>query len=111
LAGPQRDHGQARLLRALRPAPDAGRADHERLHASSQWRRYAGQVSAGSPSDVWREGCWRFVVYPGYARGRPVDIVFAVYLQSRRPAVRAAVLDADTDEVLGPTGTRESAIL
>ena len=61
--------------------------------------------------DVWREGCWRFVVYPGYARGRPVDIVFAVYLQSRRPAVRAAVLDADTDEVLGPTGTRESAVL
>ena len=81
------------------------------LHASSQWRRYAGQVSAGSPSDVWREGCWRFVVYPGYARGRPVNIVFAVYLQSRRPAVRAAVLDADTDEVLGPTGTRESAVL
>jgi len=40
------------------------------LHASSQWRRYAGQVSAGMPSDVWREGCWRFVVYPGYARGR-----------------------------------------
>jgi len=81
------------------------------LHASSQWRRFAGQVSAGMPSDVWREGCWRFVVYPGYARGRPVDIVFAVYLQSRRPAVRAAVLDADTGEVLGPTGTRESAVL
>jgi hypothetical protein len=81
------------------------------LHASSRWRRYAGQVSAGSASDVWREGCWRFVVYPGYARGRPVDIVFAVCLQSRRPAVRAAVLDADTDEVLGPTGTRESAVL
>ena len=81
------------------------------LHASSQWRRYAGQVSAGSPSDVGREGCWRFVVYPRYARGRPVDIVFAVYLQSRRPAVRAAVLDADTDEVLGPTETRESAVL
>ena len=59
------------------------------LHASSPWRRYAGQVSAGMPSDVWREGCWRFVVYPGYARGRPVDIVFAVYLQSRRPAVRS----------------------
>src|SRR5947209_10892325 len=26
------------------------------LHASSPWRRYAGQVSAGMPSDVWREG-------------------------------------------------------
>jgi len=81
------------------------------LHASAQWRRYAGQVSAGSPSDVWREGCWRFVVYPGYARGRPVDLVFAVYLQSRRPAVRAAVLDADTDEVLGPAPTPQSAVL
>jgi hypothetical protein len=72
------------------------------LHSSSQWRRYAGQVSASAPADVWREGCWRFVVYPGSARGRRVDIVFAVYLQARRrPPVRVAVLDADTDEVLG----------
>jgi len=72
------------------------------LHSSSQWRRYAGQVSTSAPADVWREGCWRFVVYPGSARGRPVDIVFAVYLQARRrPPVRVAVLDADTDEVLG----------
>ena len=81
------------------------------LHASAQWRKYASQVSAGAPSDVWREGCWRFVVYPGYARGRRVDIVFAVYLQNRRPAIRAAVLDADTDEVLGRTDTRESAAI
>jgi hypothetical protein len=81
------------------------------LQASSQWRKYAGQVSAAAPADVWREGCWRFVVYPGIARGRRVDIVFAVYLQARRPVVRAAVLDADTDEVLGPTGTRESAVI
>ncbi len=81
------------------------------LHASSLWRKYAGQVSAGAPSDVWREGCWRFVVFPGMARGRRVDIVFAVYLQARRPVVRAAVLDADTDEVLGPIGTRESAVI
>src|SRR6266568_8768796 len=81
------------------------------LHASSPWRKYAGQISTTAPSDVWREGCWRFVVYPGHARGRQVDIVFAVYLQSRRPAVRAAILDADTDEVLGPAGTRESAVI
>jgi methylamine utilization protein MauE len=81
------------------------------LHASSPWRKYAGQISAAAPSDVWREGCWRFVVYPGNARGRHVDIVFAVYLQSRRPAVRSAVLDADTDEVLGPAGTRQSAVI
>jgi len=51
-------------------------------------------------------------VYPGYdGRGRRVDIVFAVYLQNRRPPLRAAVLDADTDEVLGRAGTRESAAI
>jgi hypothetical protein len=71
------------------------------LHSSSQWRRYSDQVTATAPADVWREGCWRFVVYPGFARGREVDIVFAIYLQARRPPIRAAVLDADTDEVLG----------
>ncbi len=79
------------------------------LHASSQWRKHASAVCATEPADVWREGCWRFVVYPGLARGRRVDIVFAVYLQARRPAIRAAVLDAVTDEVLGQAGARESA--
>jgi hypothetical protein len=79
------------------------------LHGSSQWRRYAGQITTATPVDVWREGCWRFVVYPGVARDRHVDIVFAVYLQTRRPAIRAAVLDADTDEILGLIETRESA--
>ncbi|HLI37495.1 MAG TPA: MauE/DoxX family redox-associated membrane protein [Streptosporangiaceae bacterium] len=72
------------------------------LHGSSQWRRYARQISAPGPVDVWREGCWRFVVYPGLARGRPVEIVFAVHLQARRPVIRAAVVDAGTDEALGP---------
>jgi hypothetical protein len=81
------------------------------LHASSPWRRYAGQVSSAAPTDVWREGCWRFVVYPGFARGRRVDIVFAVYLQARRPVIRAAVLDAYTDEVLGLAETREWAAI
>jgi hypothetical protein len=66
------------------------------LRASSQWRRYAGQVSADVPEDVWREGCWRFLVFPGLAHGRPADVVFAVYLQSRRPPIRVAVLDEAT---------------
>jgi hypothetical protein len=39
-----------------------------------------------------------------------VDIV-VVYLQSRMPTVRGAVLDADTDEILGSSGTRESAVI
>jgi hypothetical protein len=81
------------------------------LRASSPWRRYEGQVSTAQPTDVWREGCWRFVVYPGVVSARPVDIVFAVYLQARRPAIRVAVLDAATDEILGLAGARESAVL
>jgi hypothetical protein len=80
------------------------------LHGSSQWRKYAGQITTATPVDVWREGCWRFVLYPGVARDRHVDIVFALYLQTRRPAIRAAVLDADTDEILGIIETRESAL-
>jgi hypothetical protein len=80
------------------------------LRTSSQWRKYASQVSTANPADVWREGCWRFVVYPGM-RGQRVEIVFAIYLQVRRPAIRVAVLDAATDEVLAPAGTRESAII
>jgi hypothetical protein len=63
------------------------------LRASSQWRRYADQVAADLPADVWREGCWRFVVFPGLTQGRPTDVVFAVYLQPRRPPIRVAVLD------------------
>jgi hypothetical protein len=66
------------------------------LRASSQWRRYASQVSADAPIDVWREGCWRFVVFPGLTQGRPTDVVFAVYLQPRRPPIRVAVLDDAT---------------
>ncbi|MDQ2811819.1 MAG: methylamine utilization protein MauD [Actinomycetota bacterium] len=81
------------------------------LHSSTQWRKYASQVAAAEPADIWREGCWRFVVYPGIVHGRRVDIVFAVYLQARRPAIRAAVLDAATDEVLGRAGMLESAVI
>jgi hypothetical protein len=81
------------------------------LRASSPWHRYASQVCSAEPVDVWREGCWRFVVYPGIVSGRRVDIVFAVYLQARRPAIRVAVLDAATDEILGLAGARPSAVL
>src|SRR5260370_18156614 len=72
------------------------------LHASAQWRKYESQVTAAAPADVWREGCWRFVVYPGFARGRRGDIVFAVYLPARRPPVPAAVLDPRHAQTLRP---------
>jgi hypothetical protein len=70
------------------------------LAGSAPWRRYAGLVTGPAPADIWREGCWRYLVYPGESEGRPVDLVFAVSLRSRRPQVQVAVLDAVTDEVL-----------
>jgi hypothetical protein len=33
----------------------------------------------------WREGCWRFAVFPGMLTGRRVEVVFAVYLNPRLP--------------------------
>lgn len=70
------------------------------LRSSSAWRRHRRQIAGNEPTDMWREGCWRMVAYPAVVQGRAADIVFAVYLQDRGPAVRAAVLDAATGEPL-----------
>lgn len=80
------------------------------LTGSAQWRRYAGTVTSAAPADVWREGCWRYVLYPGEMDDRLVDVVFAVYLRSRRPQIRAAVLDAVTNEVLSDPPARPRAV-
>jgi predicted SnoaL-like aldol condensation-catalyzing enzyme len=39
-------------------------------------------------------------VFPGIADGRAVDVVFAVYMKPRRPTIRAAIVDAVTDQEL-----------
>jgi Methylamine utilisation protein MauE len=66
------------------------------LRRSRPWRRYAGLITVDAPVDVWRELCWRYVVYPASYLGQPAEIVFAVFLQQRRPAVRAALVDGTT---------------
>lgn len=74
------------------------------LASSAAWRRHAGLVGGDgqdtAPIDIWREGCWRYLVYTGEVGGRPVHVAFAVYLRSRRSPVRVAVLDAVSGEVL-----------
>ena len=65
------------------------------LRASTTWRRYRPFLLAATPVDVWREGCWRFVVFPGVLASRRVDVVFAVHLAGRGAPVRAGLLDAD----------------
>ena len=66
------------------------------LRRSKSWRRYGGLITADRPVDVWRELCWRYVVYPASYLGEPAEIVFAVFLQQRRPTVRAALVDGVT---------------
>ena len=101
----RRDHASGSAI----PSPTILRVltdrapDHSVLHASS---RLAPVRQARSPPGRRRMSGARAAGgrgVPGYARVQPVDIVFAVYLQSCRPAIRAAVLDADTDAVLGST--------
>ncbi|HBW21191.1 MAG: MauE/DoxX family redox-associated membrane protein [Streptosporangiaceae bacterium] len=70
------------------------------LRRSKQWRRHAGVVTAGTPSDIWRELCWRYVVYPSRVDGRDAQIVFAVYLKQRRPPIHVALVDAASGRVL-----------
>lgn len=70
------------------------------LRASRTWRRHSPVLTGSHPVDMWRELCWRYLVYPGSYGGREVEVVFAVYLRARRPPVRAAVVDAVTGEVL-----------
>src|SRR6266704_484260 len=70
------------------------------LHRSTQWRRHAALLADRRPLDTWRELCWRYVAYPSRYNGRDAEIVFAVYLQHRRPAVLSVLVDAATGAVI-----------
>ncbi len=71
------------------------------LRSSATWRRYRQFLVTAVPADVWREACWRFVVFPGVLAGRQVEVVFAVYLAGRHGPVRVGVLDGE-DDLAGP---------
>lgn len=66
------------------------------LQRSKQWSKYSDPIVADVPVDVWRELCWRYVVFRAQYEGRPAEVVFAVFLQQRRPAIHAALVDAVT---------------
>jgi hypothetical protein len=65
------------------------------LHASDQWREHAAMIVTADPVDVWRELCWRFLVYRGQVDDEDVEIVFTVSTEGRNPAVRTAVVSPD----------------
>jgi hypothetical protein len=76
------------------------------LRSSRTWRRYTALLTSAEPADIWRELCWRYVVFSGEVNGRAAHIVFAVYTRRWSPPVRAAIVDAVTGRVLGQTGQR-----
>jgi hypothetical protein len=100
----------------LRRVPVARTLDT--LWASASWRRYHRYLITTTPSDVWREGCWRFAVFPGILASRRVEVVFAIYMSGRHAPIRAGVIDIDTPPATSPSSRyssltvyRKSAIL
>ncbi|NUR92646.1 MAG: hypothetical protein HOY71_51965, partial [Nonomuraea sp.] len=75
-----------------RPAP-AESATLARLKGSSAWRAHAEGLGSAEPYDSWRELCWRFFAFENRDEE---DVVFAVYLSGRRPAVRVAVVSRES---------------
>jgi hypothetical protein len=76
------------------------------LHDSPAWLAAENSITSAVPVDVWREGCWRFVVFPARLDGRDTEIVFAVSTAERDRTVRAAPVPAPAPV---PTPTLEPA--
>jgi hypothetical protein len=70
------------------------------LRRSKQWRRHAGILTAGEPVDMWRELCWRYLVFPAKYGDRNAEIVFAVFLRQRRPLIHTALVDAASGDAV-----------
>jgi hypothetical protein len=70
------------------------------LTRSAQWRKHSALIASDEPSDVWRELCWRYATFPSNYPDRKADLVFAVHLQHRRPAVLSVLVDTATGDTL-----------
>jgi Methylamine utilisation protein MauE len=68
------------------------------LHASDKWRAYSPLIVTADPTDLWRELCWRFLVYRGRVDDEDVEIVFAVSTDERDQTVRGAIVRPDDDD-------------
>ncbi|GAA0542423.1 MauE/DoxX family redox-associated membrane protein [Actinomadura livida] len=62
------------------------------LYDSAAWVEHENVVTSALPLDVWREGCWRFLVFPARVDDREMEVVFAVSTAERGRTVRAALV-------------------
>lgn len=70
------------------------------LQRSTQWRKHAWLIAGQRPADMWRELCWRYITYPTTVSDKDAELVYAVYLQHRRPVVFSVLVDAATGAIL-----------
>jgi hypothetical protein len=62
------------------------------LRRSTAWREHAVLVTAREPTDIWRELCWWYLVFPARDEGGECQVVFAVEVRRHRPGIRAALV-------------------
>jgi hypothetical protein len=78
---------------------------YARMYASHAWREFEDSLTSARPTEVWRELCHRFVVFPARVDGRVAEVVFAVPVDGRSQ-VRAALAwesnRAEQDDDSGP---------
>lgn len=64
------------------------------LHDSRVWVEHEDEVVSATPLDVWREGCWRFLVFPARVDEQAMELVFAVSTAERERDVRMVLVPA-----------------
>ncbi|TDC44602.1 hypothetical protein E1281_33395 [Actinomadura sp. KC345] len=66
------------------------------LYESPAWLEHEDVIASAVALDVWREGCWRFVVFPVRVDGQHMEIVFGVSTAERDRTVRSALVAPET---------------
>jgi hypothetical protein len=79
------------------------------LHRSRRWRDHAGLIT-GDPADMWRELCWWYVVYPARSGDEDCEVVFAVEVKRRRPAIHAAVVGLPPSPAVAVPGRSPASV-
>ncbi|MGI5166265.1 MauE/DoxX family redox-associated membrane protein [Spirillospora sp. CA-253888] len=86
-------HARPRTPCAWRRSPLA--ETYATLRDSRAWARHENAITSAVPVDVWREGCWRFLVFPASRGDGAVEVVFAVSTAERDREVRSAVVETE----------------
>ncbi|MEU8798323.1 MauE/DoxX family redox-associated membrane protein [Spirillospora sp. NPDC048819] len=88
-------HGRARPAMPCERRRSPIAETYATLYDSAAWVEHENVIASAVPLDVWREGCWRFVVFPARVDDQDMEVVFAVSTAERDRAVRSALVAPD----------------